>query len=383
MSKMQELREKRASVWESAKAFLNEREGASLSAEDVAIYEGMEQEVVDLGQTLDRLERQAQMDRVMETAAAKPFVGRPEKKNRESEAFFAALRNRINPMVQNALRLGEDADGGYLAPDEYEARLIESLQEANVLRTLCHVIQTASGERKIPVVASKGSAVWLDEGSAFEESDVKFAQTSLSAYKLGTILKISDELLNDSVFDLESYIAKEFGRRLGAAEEESFLTGNGQNKPTGLLESAELGVTSNSTTNVSFDEIIDLYHSLRLPYRKQATFLVHDSTVKTLRKVKDAQGQYIWQPSVKAGTPDTVLNRPVVTSQYMPLPDAGQKTILFGDFSYYWIADRQGRTFKRLSELYAASGQVGFLAWQRLDAKLILPEAVKVLVQKS
>ena len=111
--------------------------------------------------------------------------------------------------------------------------------------------------------------------------------------------------------------------------------------------------------------------------------MVNDATVKAIRKLKDGQGQYLWQPSITQGTPDTILNRPVVTSQYMPTAAAGEKTILFGDLSYYWIADRQGRTFKRLNELYAANGQVGFLAWQRLDAKLILAEAIKVLQQKA
>jgi HK97 family phage major capsid protein len=199
------------------------------------------------------------------------------------------------------------------------------------------------------------------------------------------MLKVSDELLHDSFFDLEEYVAEEFARRIGAAEEEAFLLGNGSSKPTGLLNStggASLGVTASSATAISMDEVLDLYHSLKSAYRKNATFVVNDATVKAIRKLKDGQGQYIWQPSVTAGTPDTILNRPVQTSQYMPTVAAGEKTILFGDFNYYWIADRQGRTFKRLNELYAANGQVGFLAWQRLDAKLILPEAVKVLQQK-
>jgi HK97 family phage major capsid protein len=296
------------------------------------------------------------------------------------------MRNNTNPEVHNSLRIGQDSEGGFLVPDEYEQQLIQALEEVNVLRKICNVISTSYGDRKIPVVASHGSAAWMDEESAFTESDETFTQVTLSAYKVGTILKVSDELLNDAFFNLERYIASEFARRIGAAEEEAFLTGNGTNKPTGLLNStggASLGVTAASPTAITMDELIDLYHSLKAPYRKNATFVVNDGTVKTIRKLKDGQGQYLWQPSVTAGTPDTILNRPVVTSQYMPTIGTGEKTILFGDFSYYWIADRQGRTFKRLNELYAANGQVGFLAWQRLDGKLILPEAVKVLQQKT
>ena len=248
------------------------------------------------------------------------------------------------------------------------------------------MINTSYGDRKIPVVASHGSATWMDEESAFTESDETFTQVTLSAYKVGTILKVSDELLNDAFFNLERYIAAEFARRIGVAEEEAFLLGNGSSKPTGLLNTtggAEIGVTAASPTAITMDEVIDLYHSLKAPYRKNASFVINDGTIKAIRKLKDGQGQYLWQPSVTVGTPDTILHRPVITSQFMPTAGSGAKTVLFGDFSYYWIADRQGRTFKRLNELYAANGQVGFLASQRLDGKLILPEAVKALQQKA
>jgi len=397
MSKIQELREQRAKVWEQAKTFLDEhrQENGLIKPEDNAVYEKMEDEVVSLGKEIERLERQEMMDRELSAAVTNPLSGRPETMKKEKvgrasdayhTAFWGAMRNKMNPSVQNALEVGTDSEGGYLVPDEYENQLIQALEEANVLRNLCNVITTSYGDRKIPVVASHGSAAWMDEESAFTESDEAFTQVTLSAYKLGTMLKVSEELLNDSYFDLEAYIAAEFARRIGAAEEEAFLTGDASSKPTGLLHAtggASLGVTAASTTAITLDEVLDLYHSLKTAYRKNASFLVNDATVKKIRKLKDGQGQYLWQPSLKAGTPDTILNRPVITSQYMPTAEAGAKTILFGDFNYYWIADRQGRTFKRLNELYAANGQVGFLASQRLDAKLILPEAIKVLQQKA
>lgn len=396
MGKIQELREQRANVWEKAKVFLDDRRGANglISPEDNATYEKMEEEVVSLGKEVERLERQEMMDRELSAAVSKPLSSRPERNTEEKtgratdvykSAFWGAMRNKKNTDVQNSLQIGSDSEGGFLVPDEYEGQLIQALQEANMLRNMCNVITTSYGDRKIPVVASNGSAAWMDEESAFTESDEGFTQVTLSAYKLGTMLKVSDELLNDSYFDLEAYIAAEFARRIGAAEEEAFLTGNGTGKPTGLLNAtggASLGVTAASATAITLDEVVDLYHSLKSAYRKNASFLVNDATVKAIRKLKDGQGQYLWTPSVIAGTPDTILNRPVITSQYMPVAAAGEKTVLFGDFKYYWIADRQGRTFKRLNELYAANGQVGFLVSQRLDAKLILPEAIKVLQQK-
>jgi HK97 family phage major capsid protein len=285
--------------------------------------------------------------------------------------------------VRNALRIGADSEGGYLVPDEYEKQLISGLEEENFLRRLATVIQTSSGDKKIPVVASHGTAQWIDEGAAVPESDDKFGTVILSAFKLATMLKISDELLNDSAFNLESYVAKEFGRRMGRAEEEAFVDGNGTGKPTGFLQSAQTGVTAASATAVTFDEVIDLYHSLREPYRKSAVFVVNDQTIKAIRKLKDGSGVYLWQPSLTAGSPDTILGRPVKTCGFMPTVAAGKKAIAFGDFSYYWISDRQGRVFKRLNELFAVNGQVGFLTTQRVDGKLILPEAVKVLALKA
>ena len=290
------------------------------------------------------------------------------------------------PDVANALQVGTDSEGGYLVPDEYERTLVEALEEENVFRQIAKVIRTSSGDRKIPVVAGKGTASWIDEEGAFPESDDSFGQVSIGAYKLGTMIKVSEELLNDSVFDLQSYISREFARRIGAKEEEAFFTGNGTGKPLGVLAAtggAQTGVTAASSTAVTADEMIDLFYSLKAPYRKKSVWVLNDSTIKAIRKLKDSNGQYLWQPSLVAGTPDTILGRPVKTSAYMPAIAAGAKTVAFGDFSYYWIADRQGRSFKRLNELYAASGQVGFLASQRVDGKLVLAEAVKVLAQKA
>ena len=170
---------------------------------------------------------------------------------------------------------------------------------------------------------------------------------------------------------------------MGAAEELAFINGNGTGKPTGVLNTAEVGVTSAASNAITTDEIIDLYHSLRTPYRKNAIFMSSDSTIKAIRKLKDSNGQYLWQPGLQAGQPDTILNRPIHTSAYMPEIESGNKILLFGDLSYYWVADRQGRSFQRLNELFAKNGQVGFRVFQRLDGKLILPESVKITTSCS
>ena len=398
-----ELREKRAKAWEAAKAFLDShrKENGVLSAEDDAAYTKMEQEITDLGKEIERLERQEALDAELNRPVNKPLMGKPggradaddgeDKTGRASDDyrknFWNAMRSKAPmPAVTNALQIGTDSEGGYLVPDEYERTLVDALEEENIFRQMAKVIKTSSGDRKIPVVASKGTASWIDEEGAFPESDDSFGQVSIGAYKLGTMIKVSEELLNDSVFDLQSYISREFARRIGAKEEEAFFTGDGKGKPLGVLAAtggAETGVTAASATAVTADELMDLYYSLKSPYRKKSVWVLNDSTIKAIRKLKDNNGQYLWQPSLVAGTPDMILGRPIKTSAYMPAIAAGAKTIAFGDFNYYWIADRQGRSFKRLNELFAATGQVGFLASQRVDGKMILAEAVKVLVQKA
>lgn len=401
MSKILELREKRAKAWDAAKAFLDTKRGGDglLSAEDTATYDKMETDVVALGKEIERLERQSAIDAELSKPIGNPIVNNPLKGSdiktgkasaEYRKAFWNAMRTRagegLDPIVRNALQIGTDTEGGYLVPDEFEHTLIEALEEENIFRSLANVITTSSGDRKIPVVASKGTASWVDEEGLIEESDDSFGQVSISAYKLATLIKVSEELLNDNVFNLEAYISREFARRIGNKEEEAFFTGDGSGKPTGILAvtgGAQTGVTAASATAITVDEMLDLFYSLKAPYRNKSVFLLNDSTVKAIRKLKDGQGQYLWQPSVQAGTPDTILNRPFHTSSYVPAIEAGAKTVVFGDFSYYWIADRQGRTFRRLNELYAVTGQIGFVATQRVDGKLILPEAVKILKQKA
>ena len=398
MSKILELKEKRAKAWDAAKKFLDAKrtDAGFVSGEDAATYDRMEADVVRLGEEIDRLERQAVIDAELAKVTAQPIVNTPtaktdgmEKTGRATDeykrAFWNGMRNRMSYEVQNALSIGTDSEGGYLVPDEYERKLVEALQDEVFFRSLATVIRTSSGDRKIPIVTSRGEAAWIDEGGQFPESDDSFGQTSIGAYKLATMIKVSDELLNDSVFNIEAYISKEFGRRIGAKEEEAFFIGDGIGKPTGIFNAtggASDGVTTNGA-NITFDDVMDLFYSLKSPYRKKAVWVLNDSTVKALRKLKDGNGNYIWQPSVQAGVPDMILNRPYYTSSFVPELGAGAKAMAFGDFSYYWIADRQGRSFKRLNELYATTGQVGFLASQRVDGKLILPEAVKTLKIKE
>lgn len=396
-----ELIENRNKAWEAAKAFVDTKRDKDgiLSEADAKTYAEMEQKVKNLSAEIERMQAMDAMEQELAKPTSTPITGKPmkasgaedEQTGVKSKAykknFWNAMRQKAPmPDVLNALQEGTDSEGGYLVPDEFEHTLVESLEEENIFRKLAHIINTSSGDRKIPVVASKGSASWVDEEGSITESDDSFGQVSIGAYKLGTLIKVSNELLHDSVFNLEQYISKEFARRIGTKEEDAFFNGDGDGKPTGIFHStggAQVGVTAASTSAITADEIIDLFYSLGAPYRKRAVWVLNDATVKAVRKLKDGNGNYLWQPALTSGTPDMLLGRPVYTSTAVPSISAGAKVIAFGDFGYYWIADRQGRVFKKLSELYATTDQTGFVATQRVDGKLILAEAIKVLQMKA
>lgn len=393
MSTILELREKRNKIWNTAKEFLDHKRGADgkVPPEAAAEYDKMEADMVALGKEIERLERQAAYDLEMAKPTSNPITNTPTKPaeaktgraSDEYKADFArALRGK--PLLHNVMSEGVDADGGYLVPVEFERQIITGLEEANIIRTLAKTIST-SAERKIPVAATHSTAQWTAENGAYTESNPTFDQKTIDAFKLTDLVKVSIELLQDSMFDLETYIAGEFARAFGVAEEEAFCVGTGTGQPTGIFTAngGTVGVTAGSASAITVDNLIDLIYALKSPYRRNAAFLMKDVTVSALRKLKDSNGAYLWQPSVQAGQPDRLLGYPIYTSPYVPAVAASALPIAFGDFSNYWIADRMGRTVQRLNELYAGNGQVGFIATERLDGRVILSEGIQLLAMAA
>ena len=395
-----ELRNKRVQLLETMDGFLatHKNDKGYLSAEDDKTYASMEAEVDALTNEIKRLERREAMEAELKKPVSAPITEKPEtpkadtKVGRASDAYKEAFWNVTRSMsgvsyeVRNALKEGVDSEGGYLVPDEFENTLVQSLREENIVRGNATVIKTNSGSHKIPVVTTKGTASWIDEEGAIPEGDDAFGQQTIGAHKVGTIIKVSEELLNDSAFDLENYFATEFARRIGDKEEDAFFNGNGESKPLGIFADeggADVGVTAASATAITADEIINLFYSLKAPYRKHAVWVFNDATIAQIRKLKGTDGQYLWQKALHEGDHETLLGKPIFTSPFVPEIGAGNKVAAFGNFKFYWIGDRQGITFKRLNERYADSGQIGFLATKRLDGKLILPEAIKVLQMKN
>ena len=380
-----ELREKRNIAWNAAKAFLDSHhtEKGTLTAEDDATYTRMEQDIADLGKEIARLERQEALDAELSKPVNTPLTSKPStvtqpdmKAGRASDAYKAgmltALRSNFK-QISNVLQEGVDADGGYLVPDEYDQRLVDVLTEENIMRKLSHKI-TTSGEHKINIAATKPAAAWIEEGGALSFGDATFDQILLDAHKLHVAIKVTEELLYDNAFNLESYIIDMFGKALANAEEDAFLNGSGAGQPLGLFATTGGGTAAISTASLTADDVIKLVYALKRPYRKNAKFIMNDQTIASIRQLKDNNGAYMWQPSLVAGEPDKLLGYDVYTSSFCP---AGK--IAFGDYSYYNIGDRGTRSFKQLTELFAGNGMIGYVAKERVDGKLILPEVVQIL----
>ena len=266
-----------------------------------------------------------------------------------------------------------------LVPTDFMRELVDALREFGAMRRISRIITTDAGEAiQVPTVTSHGTAAWTAENVAFTASDDAFGQETLGAHKAATLIKVSEELLEDSAFDLQAYIVNEFGLRIGILENTAYVVGDGSGKPTGVSGSATALADFASATLITSDELIDVFHGLLSPYRARATWLMHDTTIKLVRKLKDSgtPGQYLWQPGLQAGQPDTILGRPVEADPDMAVPASDAISVLFGDFAYYWIRDVNGVAFQRLNELYAENGQVGFRAYHRTDGLLVNAAAV-------
>ena len=388
-----ELRAKRATAWEAAKAFAESHTTANgtLSAEDNATYEKMEQEIADLGREIQRRERQDALDAELNKPVNQPITNNPAnaekpKSGRASDEYKEDFGRHLRGKkpLHNVLSESVDADGGYLVPEEFENQIVRGIDETNIIRSIAKVITTAH-DRKIPVAVGHSVATWTAENAAFTESNPSFGQKQIDAFKLTDLIRVSTELLQDSAFNVEDYIIREFSYAFGVAEEQAFCVGTGTNQPTGIFteNGGEVGFTTSSATVITIDDVISLIYSLKAPYRKNAVFLMNDATVGLIRKLKDGNGAYLWQPSVQAGQPDKILGFDVYTTPFAPAIAGGALPIAFGDFQNYWIGDRGGKTVQRLNELYATNGQVGYVATERVDGKVILPEAIKLLKMKS
>lgn len=380
---LNELITRRNKAWDDAQAFIVEHtnEDGLMSEADRKAYLDLEAKVVAYKNAIEDFKNREALERELAKPTTSPLVAIPASNSLDSDNYRRSFMNAVRTgfrRVDDVLQEKVDSDGGYLVPEEMDTRLIEALEEENIIRQLATKI-TTSGDHKINIADSAPAASWVEEGNALSFGDATFKQVLLDAHKLHVGIKATDELLYDEAFNIESYITRKFASALANAEENAFLNGTGTTQPTGIFHETKGGTLAGTlTAAIKGDDIIDLIYALKRPYRKKAVFLMNDSVIREIKKLKDTTGQYLWQPSLKEGEPDRILGYPIYTSQFAPADK-----IAFGDFSYYNIGDRGSRTFRSLTELFAGNGMVGFLAQERVDGVLILPEAIQILKLKS
>ena len=320
---------------------------------------------------------------VSETAAdSKPVNLRSTPEYRD--AFNGWLRSG-NPTELRALSIGTAADGGNIVDDEMAGAIVEQADQISWVRGISNVVTTNS-DLKIPVESTKLAADIVAEGGAYSggSTDPQFSQTTLASYKLASEVKVAEELLFDSEFDLAAYLSRGMGRAFGLAEQKFVLTGSGSSQPTGVINTSSVtSVAAAGETAITSDEVIDVFYSVASEYRvgDRCAWFLNDSTAKLLRQLKDGNNQYLWQPGLMMGQPDMLLGHPVYTDSNMPAAATGNKSLCFANFDYVTIVDRGQIAVQRLNELFASTGQVGFRAYRRFDSALTQSGAAAILTQ--
>jgi len=415
------LKQKRAGLLQEMRdlTLKAESEDRDLTAEEAQEFDRKEQEADQLEKRAARLEAMAgiepddKLKRQIVNAGPADGDDGDEKRGVQSWAEYAQLRDERS-MPQNdpeyreklyrwlqygtefepgtelrALSKATAAAGANLVPTDFEARMIERIVDFGVMRQLATIIRTDSGAgMTIPTETSHGVAAWTAENVAFNESDDAFGQTTLAAHKATRLVRVSEELLTDAAFDVEDYLNRSFARSFGILENTAYVVGDGTSKPRGITLDATAGKTgaTGQTTSVTADDLVDLFHSVLPAFRRNGAWLMNDLAIRNIRKLRtgvSGDQTYLWQPGLQAGQPDTLLGRPVYADPDMPVMAANAKSILFGDFSAYWIREVRGVAFQRLNELYSANGQIGFRGFIRRDGRLIDTNAVKAYVNSA
>ena len=395
MASVLEMRAERARLIGQLRELIDnaETEQRDLSGEEVQTEERLN---ADIDALTGRIERQ---DRLDSLAAAE---GRPEQpapagtirrsgmSRDEFRAFFAGEAGRAHTFEKrddpHHLNVGTAAEGGDLVDQEFMAQLYEELEEFSVIRQAGPtVITTGRGDELIiPKTDDFSSASIVGEGSTITRSNPTFEQVKIGAYKYATIVTASREFMQDTaVSDIVGFLAMQAGRALGDESGKHFVVGTGSGQPEGILEGATVGKTLAAKDAITADEIFDVFHSVIRPYRPRAAWLFHDSTVKAIRKLKDQDNQYLWQPGLQAGEPDRLLGRPVFTDVHVPEIGTDKEIGAFGDMTGYWVREVSSLEVVRSDEYLFDSDQIAWRFVLRTDGKLVDSSAIKSIKTAS
>lgn len=364
---------------------------AKNSAKNAEDFATVKQLTTELNQLLDELEtettlEETELQNFLKNASpldaplnASKFSGGVPGREYHKDFF-----NQVRAKFKNAggyLREGTPAQGGYLVPCEFHDAVITALKSENVLRQISRVVTTAN-DRQIAIQTTAPTAAFVAEGQTIPLSTNEFDRKTLGAFKIAAGVSVSNELLADSFYNIEEHLLTEFTRAIAATEEAAFLNGTGNGEPLGILPQLAADSSTTITTagaSIAADDIINLAHSLKRPYRKNAVFIANDSTIAAIRKLKDNNQQYLWQQNITAGEPPLLFGYPVYSSEFLPEIASGKIAVLFGDFRRFIVGQRGEMTFKPLRELHALQDLSTFLLIERVDGVIADSQAIRGL----
>lgn len=304
-----------------------------------------------------------------------PYTGSPE----YDKCFWNTMRGKDDLYAE--LSKGSNAETGtYALPNTSNNKYMAVLEKESLFRRIGTVIKAYGNGYRIFAKDTNDIARWVPEGESIPVYDGigDFTVNNVDSWKLAAFIKMDSAFVHDAGFNIEDYLIKRFAKNFGRAEDDAFINGNGKEMPTGILNATGGAEVSDTIDNISYDDVIRLYFSVKPEYRKKAVWLMNDKTALILRTLKDEGGNYLWRDS-----DDTILGKKVFVSEFMPDVESGSKPIAFGDFSYYWVIGRKPIGVRTLTEKFATLDQIGYLAYEFLDGKLVRPEAVKVIHMKA
>lgn len=344
----------------------------------------IETQVTTLGERVGQLERRL----------SRPGTGRQETRDDQAEierrAFGQFLRRGIEALPdleRRTMATSPDVSGGYVSPGSFMAEILRKLELASPFRRIARVVPIGGTELSFPRLTSGVGASWLSETGETQESTPQFGALVIRAHRIGGYSESSQALLEDAAVDLEGFLSDDFSTEIAKVESEAFITGNGAGKPRGVLTYPD-GTTSGTierlpsggATEVTADGLIDMFYALAAPYRGSSTWLLNGKTLAAVRKLQDGSGQYLWQPGLVAGQPETLLGRPVIEEPSMPDLGAGTLSIALGDFKRaYIVAARKQLVILRDPFSRARFGIVGFHAYARVGGDVADFSAVKIM----
>jgi HK97 family phage major capsid protein len=327
-------------------------------------------------------ETEAKMNRLLALGEARRSADAGEP-TPERKAFRKALREGVQalaPEERKALTVANDTTGGYLAVPEFVREIIKAQVEFSPVRSVARVTSTSKRAVQVPKRTGTFAAQWVSEaGTRSETTGLTYGREEIPTHEMYALVDISQQDLEDSEFDLESELRMEFAEQFGVAEGAAFISGNGVGKPQGILSNSSVSTTnSGGATTLTPDGIIDMIHAQKEVYARNGRILLRRASLGAIRKFKDSQNQYLWQPSLIPGNPSTIFGVPYVECVDMPAIAASAVALAYGDFQKgYRIVDRIDMQIVRDNVTQATSGMVRFIARKRVGGQVVLAEAIR------